>query len=124
MVVNGRPREPCRLDDVGRATGAASHEREDLDALRIGERAPEVRQPLLGTSIPCRRVDDESRFAMLREYEPGGRLEVRDEDDAFRLRLGDVAVAVGDPLDRRERVARREHRRRALFGGVQLGRRR
>ena len=58
MVVDRRAREPGRGDEVGGASGAASDEREDLDALRIGERAAEREQPILARAL-SREVGDQ-----------------------------------------------------------------
>ena len=100
VVVHGRAGEPGRLDQVCGAPRAATDEREDLDPLRIGERPAEGDESFLRRAAGRGVVRDEPGEAMLREHQRQPRLEMRDEDDALGLGLGDVAVPARQTLDR------------------------
>ncbi len=58
VVMDGRSREPCLGDELGHAVGAARDQREDLDALRIGQRpaqSPQRAPPRPAARAPGRR---------------------------------------------------------------------
>ena len=110
VMVHRRACEAGLGNQLGHAVGAACHEREDLDTLGIGQCPAKRRDPLLGSPLRPRLVDDEPRPAVLGEDEPRLGLDVGDEKHALGLRLGDVAIAGGDLLDRLRERSGRERR--------------